>query len=157
VLLGATALGVAGLLGIVGGILVLVAVVGRDLIPRRYRVFLLFAAVAPSAVLTWSSVVTPLIALLAIMIGCLAIDGSERRHRTVGLREGIAMAQTHRLTRPRRLINVVIRRLARLGLGGRHTYLLTVRGRKTGHRHSTPVTLVENNGRWLVAPYGEVG
>jgi deazaflavin-dependent oxidoreductase (nitroreductase family) len=67
------------------------------------------------------------------------------------------MAQTYRLTRPRRLINVVIRRLVLLGLGGRHTYLLTVQGRKTGRPHSTPVTLVENRGRWLVAPYGEVG
>ena len=67
------------------------------------------------------------------------------------------MAQTYRLTRPRRLINVVFRGLARLGLGGRHTYLLTVRGRKSGRAHSTPVTLVEDGGRWLVAPYGEVG
>ena len=67
------------------------------------------------------------------------------------------MAQTYRLTRPRRLINVVIKRLIRLGLWGRHTYLLTVPGRKTGRLHSTPVTLVEEGGRWLVAPYGEVG
>ena len=67
------------------------------------------------------------------------------------------MAQTYRLTRPRRLINVVVRRLALLGLGGRHTYLLTVRGWKTGRLHSTPVTLIEDGGRWLVAPYGEVG
>jgi deazaflavin-dependent oxidoreductase (nitroreductase family) len=35
---------------------------------------------------------------------------------------------------------------------------LTVRGRKTGQPYSTPVTLVEKDGgRWLVAPYGEVG
>ncbi len=67
------------------------------------------------------------------------------------------MARTYRLTRARRLINVVIERLALLGLGGRHTYLLTVHGRTTGRPHSTPVTLVENGGRWLVAPYGEVG
>jgi len=67
------------------------------------------------------------------------------------------MAQTYQLTRPRRLINVVIKRLALFGLGGRHTYLLTVRGRKTGRLHSTPVTLIEDGGRWLVAPYGEVG
>lgn len=67
------------------------------------------------------------------------------------------MAQTYRLTRPRRLINVVIRRLILLGLGGRHTYLLTVRGRTSGRPYSTPVTLVENGGRWLVAPYGKVG
>jgi deazaflavin-dependent oxidoreductase (nitroreductase family) len=38
-----------------------------------------------------------------------------------------------------------------------HTYLLTVPGRKSGQTYSTPVTLVEENGRrWLVAPYGEV-
>jgi deazaflavin-dependent oxidoreductase (nitroreductase family) len=38
------------------------------------------------------------------------------------------------------------------------TYLLTVRGRRTGRPMSTPVTLVEEAGdRWLVAPYGVVG
>jgi deazaflavin-dependent oxidoreductase (nitroreductase family) len=47
--------------------------------------------------------------------------------------------------------------LARVGFAGRHTYVLTVRGRKTGKAYSTPVILVENGGRWLVAPYGEVG
>jgi len=67
------------------------------------------------------------------------------------------MAQVYRLTRPRRFVNVVIRRLALLGLAGRHTYLLTVPGRSTGRLHSTPVILVENGGRWLVAPYGDVG
>jgi deazaflavin-dependent oxidoreductase (nitroreductase family) len=36
-------------------------------------------------------------------------------------------------------------------------YLLTVRGRRTGARDSTPVTLVEQStNHWLVAPYGEV-
>ena len=54
------------------------------------------------------------------------------------------MAQIYRLTRARRVVNVVIRRLALLGLAGRNTYLLTVRGRKTGLLHSTPVRLVEN-------------
>jgi deazaflavin-dependent oxidoreductase (nitroreductase family) len=42
-------------------------------------------------------------------------------------------------------------------MAGRHTYILTVRGRTSGRLHSTPVTLVENGDRWLVAPYGEVG
>ena len=38
------------------------------------------------------------------------------------------------------------------------TYLLTVRGRRTGRPMSTPVTLVEDGARrWLVAPYGDVG
>jgi len=67
------------------------------------------------------------------------------------------MAQVYRLTRARRLVNVVIRRLALLGLAGRHTYLLTVPGRSTGRLYSTPVILVENGERWLVAPYGDVG
>ena len=67
------------------------------------------------------------------------------------------MAQVYRLTRPRRFVNVVIRRLALLGLAGRHTYLLTVPGRSTGRLYSTPVILVENGERWLVAPYGDVG
>ncbi len=67
------------------------------------------------------------------------------------------MAHTYKLTHARRLVNVVIRRLALLGLAGGHTYLLTVRGRKTGRPYSTPVRLVEDGGRWLVAPYGEVG
>lgn len=46
--------------------------------------------------------------------------------------------------------------LTRVGLAGRHAYLLTVRGRKTGRRYSTPVILIENGERWLVAPYGDV-
>jgi deazaflavin-dependent oxidoreductase (nitroreductase family) len=66
------------------------------------------------------------------------------------------VAQRYRLTLVRRLANASIKPLVRLGLGGRRTYILTVRGRRTGRSHSTPVTLVENGERWLVAPYGEV-
>ena len=56
-----------------------------------------------------------------------------------------------------KVINFLTRSLIRLGLGPNYRYLLTVRGRKSGKDHSTPVTIVENeNGRWLVAPYGEV-
>ena len=54
-------------------------------------------------------------------------------------------------------MNAVIGPLTRVGLAGRHTYILTVRGRKTGKAYSTPVILIEDGGRWLVAPYGEVG
>jgi deazaflavin-dependent oxidoreductase (nitroreductase family) len=68
------------------------------------------------------------------------------------------MAATYRLSRGRRFVNVLVRILLRWDLGPRHTYLLTVRGRKSGRLVSTPVTLVEEGGlRWLVAPYGEVG
>jgi deazaflavin-dependent oxidoreductase (nitroreductase family) len=67
------------------------------------------------------------------------------------------MARAYRLGFWRRLINGIVRALLRLGVKLPHTYLLTVRGRKSGRPYSTPVTLVEENGsRWLVAPYGEV-
>ncbi len=67
------------------------------------------------------------------------------------------MARTYRLTAWRRVANLLVRTLLRIGIGPPHTYLLTVRGRKSGRMHSTPITLVEERGlRWLVAPYGEV-
>jgi deazaflavin-dependent oxidoreductase (nitroreductase family) len=66
------------------------------------------------------------------------------------------MAATFRQTRLRRLGNLLIEPLARLGLAGRRTHVLTVTGRKSGRRYSTPVQLVlEEDARWLVAPYGE--
>ena len=50
----------------------------------------------------------------------------------------------------------MVRPLARLGLAGSRTHLLTVRGRSSGRLWSTPVSIVRLNGeRWLVAPYGE--
>ena len=67
------------------------------------------------------------------------------------------MAKTYALGASRRLVNAGISALARLGLAGRHTYILMVKGRKTGRVYSTPVTLIEDGERWLVAPYGEVG
>jgi deazaflavin-dependent oxidoreductase (nitroreductase family) len=63
---------------------------------------------------------------------------------------------TYRQTRLRTLGNRLIAPLARLGLAGKRTHVLTVRGRKSGRRYSTPVQLVLGDGeRWLVAPYGE--
>ena len=68
------------------------------------------------------------------------------------------MAAAYCLTAWRRVANWLMRGLLRWGLAPRHTYLLTVRGRKSGQPHATPVTLVEEGQeRWLVAPYGEVG
>ena len=49
-----------------------------------------------------------------------------------------------------------MRPLARLGLTGPRTHLLTVPGRSSGRRWSTPVSIVRiGKERWLVAPYGE--
>ena len=66
------------------------------------------------------------------------------------------MVRSYRLGPSRRLVNVVVRGLLRVGVAGRHTYLLSVPGRRSGRVRSTPVNLVEDGGRWLVAPYGEV-
>ena len=66
------------------------------------------------------------------------------------------MDRAYRVTASRRIVNALIKLLTRLGLGSRHTYVLTVRGRKTGRPYSTPVTLIEDGDGWLVAPDGEV-
>jgi deazaflavin-dependent oxidoreductase (nitroreductase family) len=56
----------------------------------------------------------------------------------------------------RRALNAVVRPLARLGLTGPRTHLLTVPGRTSGKRWSTPVSIVRRGDeRWLVAPYGD--
>jgi hypothetical protein len=67
------------------------------------------------------------------------------------------MARTYRLGTTRKLVNVLMKRLLRVNLAGAHAYLLTVPGRKSGRPYETPVILVEDGERWLVAPYGEVG
>ena len=56
----------------------------------------------------------------------------------------------------RRGLNALVRPLARLGLAGRNTHVLTVPGRESGRLWSTPVSIVrDGDERWLVAPYGE--
>jgi deazaflavin-dependent oxidoreductase (nitroreductase family) len=56
----------------------------------------------------------------------------------------------------RRALNALVRPLARVGLTGPRTHLLTVPGRTTGKPWSTPVSIVCRDGeRWLVAPYGD--
>ncbi len=56
----------------------------------------------------------------------------------------------------RRGLNAVVRPLARLGLTGPRTHVLTVRGRSSGRLWSTPVSIVrEGEARWLVAPSGD--
>jgi deazaflavin-dependent oxidoreductase (nitroreductase family) len=62
----------------------------------------------------------------------------------------------YRLSPGRRAVNLLVRPLARLGLTGPRTFLLTVPGRKTGRLWSTPVSIVRMGAeRWLVAPYGD--
>jgi deazaflavin-dependent oxidoreductase (nitroreductase family) len=54
-------------------------------------------------------------------------------------------------------VNWAVAPLTRTRLAPPHTYLLAAPGRTSGRLYSTPVTLIENGERWLVAPYGEVG
>ena len=66
------------------------------------------------------------------------------------------MVKPYRLSPARRLLNLLVRPLARLGLAGPRTHLLTVAGRRTGRLWSTPVSLIDLDGeRYAVAPYGE--
>lgn len=65
------------------------------------------------------------------------------------------MADRYRMNVPRQLINAGVGLATRLGVGPRNMQLLTVVGRRTGRRRTTPVALVTRDGeRWLVAPYG---
>lgn len=62
----------------------------------------------------------------------------------------------YRLSPARRALNAVVRPLARIGLAGPRTHLLTVPGRTTGRLWSTPVSIVKVGAeRWVVAPYGD--
>jgi F420H(2)-dependent quinone reductase len=66
------------------------------------------------------------------------------------------MAKTYQLTTGMKLVNTASRALLRIGLPLGSTYLLTVKGRKSGRLFTTPVTLIEDHERrWLVSPYGE--
>lgn len=66
--------------------------------------------------------------------------------------------QSRRFDKPTivdRSVNKVFGVLIGLGLGLRHNYLVQVRGRNTGRMYSTPVDVLERNGkRYLVAPRG---
>jgi hypothetical protein len=73
VFLGATALGAAGMLGIFGGIMIIAVVALSSRIPPRVTPLVLVAAALPFAVLTWWSIVTPLLAILVVAIGWFAL------------------------------------------------------------------------------------
>ena len=67
-----------------------------------------------------------------------------------------AATKPYRKSAWRRALNALVRPLARLGLAGSRTYVLTVPGRTSGKLWSTPVSIVEDGDRrWLVAPYGD--
>jgi deazaflavin-dependent oxidoreductase (nitroreductase family) len=68
----------------------------------------------------------------------------------------VATPKPYRKSLWRRALNAVVRPLAKLGLTGPRTHLLTVSGRGSGRLWSTPVSIVRvGDERWLVAPYGD--
>jgi deazaflavin-dependent oxidoreductase (nitroreductase family) len=67
------------------------------------------------------------------------------------------MARKYQVNFIVRFVNRMMAGMIRRKAAPAHTYLLTVRGRKTGKIYSAPVNLIEHGGqRWLVSPYGEV-
>jgi len=66
--------------------------------------------------------------------------------------------QTARFNKPSKLdrcVNKLFGLLVSFGMGLRHNYLLQVRGRKSGRLYSTPVDVLERDGkRYLIAPRG---
>lgn len=67
------------------------------------------------------------------------------------------MAKTFRVTFFVRLSNLLATTMARVGLKIGQIQLLTVRGRKSGELRTTPIAVVEQQGkRYLVAAYGVV-
>ena len=66
------------------------------------------------------------------------------------------MARKYHVNGAIRFINRMMTFMIRRNIAPPRTYLMTVRGRKTGKPYTTPVTLVERDGkRWLISPYGE--
>lgn len=73
------------------------------------------------------------------------------------MREFTTLPKTFQNTRSHQFVNRVMKVMIRLGIAPHNTYLLAVRGRKSGQLYSTPVTLVRKDDQyWLVAPYGVV-
>ena len=67
------------------------------------------------------------------------------------------MAKTYQMNAFTRFGNTMSAAMIKLGISPEGLHLLRVRGRKTGLLRTTPVNLIEHQGRrWLVAPYGEV-
>ena len=71
------------------------------------------------------------------------------------MNETQSSSQFNQPTAAERFFNRAFGFLIRIGIGLSHNYLLGVRGRKTGHIYSTPVNLLEHDGKeYLVAPRG---
>ena len=55
-----------------------------------------------------------------------------------------------------RIVNRAFGFMVKLGVGLSHNFLLEVRGRKSGRIYSTPINVLEHNGkRYIIAPRGD--
>ena len=79
VFLGATALGLSGVLGIAGGVVALALLAVRGRHAYRWHLALLAFAAIPFAALAWWSVAVPVIGALLFVMGALALHRPERR------------------------------------------------------------------------------
>ena len=67
------------------------------------------------------------------------------------------MAATFKIDTARRVADGIAKPVLSLGMAPKGYYLLTTIGRRSGKPRSTPVVLIEEEGkRWLVAPFGAV-
>ena len=101
VVLGATSLGIAGALGVLGGTAILISLAVSSRMPPRARQIVLIVAALPFAVATWWSVVTPLLAILVIAIGWPALAGVRGVSANSSLEAGGAEAPRHPVVRLR--------------------------------------------------------
>ncbi len=67
------------------------------------------------------------------------------------------MDTEYKMTPIKKMVNAIMRLSIGWNIGPSGRHILVFIGRKSGKEYSTPVTLVQRDGRsWLVAPYGEV-
>src|ERR671930_776506 len=70
---------------------------------------------------------------------------------------GVPAVKRYRIPFLVKVMNPLMQALLRLGVPTGPAVLLTVRGRKSGQPHTTPVGIFERNGqRWLFAEFGQV-
>jgi deazaflavin-dependent oxidoreductase (nitroreductase family) len=93
-----------------------------------------------------------------LVVGSLHVTDSLSAPSTAVDNIGAKKQQSGRFNQPTtvdRAINKLFGLLVGLGLGLSHNYLLQVRGRKSGRIYSTPVDVLDRDGkRYLVAPRG---
>jgi hypothetical protein len=78
VFLGATALGLAGALGILGGLVILSLLIAAPNIGSVGARIALIAATLPFAALTWWSIITPIIGILLLAVGVPVLGGRSK-------------------------------------------------------------------------------